>query len=206
MCILQIQVLTLVTDLTDSNNGQIGVQKTVAHFGKLDVLVNNASINKCSQPTDKSSFELYKKIMTINVDSVIKTSMEAVPYLIKTSGCIVFVSSVGFIKPEANNYAFRMSKAALSSYAKCLAVDVGPQIRVNIVSPGRMFSTPSPHRSADNELRGSTRTGVNKLAPQHDESEEIANTIYYLASDEASFVNGAEFYLDDGTIKPSAPL
>lgn len=144
--------------------------------------------------------------MTINVDSVVKTSMEAVPHLIKTSGCIVFVSSAGSIKPAANNYAFRMSKAALSSYAKCLAVDVGPQIRVNIVSPGRMFTLQPPRRLADEEPRGVAKIGTSRLAPRDEEFVEVAHTIYYLASDEASFVNGTEFFLGDEASKHPPPL
>lgn len=181
------------------------MQKTIDHFGKLDVLVNNACINKRSQPTDKSSFDLYRKTLTINVDSVVKTSMEAVPHLKRTSGCIVFVSSVGSIKPAANNYAFRMSKAALSSYAKCLAVDIGPQVRVNIVSPGRAFAL-QPRREVDEDSKGVSKVGSTNSLSRGGESEEIANTIFYLASDEASFVNGAEFFLDDSAIKSPALL
>lgn len=137
--------------------------------------------------------------MAINCESVIKTTMEALPHLEKSPGAnIVFVSSVASIKAGTNGYAYRMSKAALSSYAKCLAVDIADKrIRVNIVSPGPV-STPLFEKVglSDQEMRA--KMGPATLLGRVGECHEIATTIFYLASDEASFVNGAEFFVDGG--------
>lgn len=183
--------------MSDVQNGEAVVQKTVAHFGKLDVLVNNAGIYYKTHAADKSTFDEYKKTMAVNCDSVIKCTQEALPHLENSHGNIVFVSSVASCKPCNNGYAYRMSKAALSIYAKCLAVDIAPKIRVNIVSPGPT-STPLFERAglSDEQLR--KKMGPAILLGRVGESEEIANTIYFLASDEASFVNGAELFVDGG--------
>jgi len=188
-----------VADLSDVDNGELVVKKTIEKLGRLDVLVNNAGTYHKTHSADKSSFSLYRKTMTINVDSVVKTSMEAIPHLESTNGNIVFVSSVASVKPGANGYAYRMSKAALSSFAKCLAVDVAPKIRVNIVSPGPV-STPlfANVGISDDQLRA--KMGPATLLGRVGESEEIASTIFYLASDDASFVNGAEVFVDGGYI------
>lgn len=135
--------------------------------------------------------------MTINVDSVVQTTMEAIPHLEKTGGNIVFVSSVAAVKPTANGYAYRMSKAAISSYAKCLAVDVAPKIRVNIVSPGPV-ATPLFDKIGINRETLQAKTGPGTLLGRVGESDEIANAIYYLSSNDASFVNGAELFIDGG--------
>lgn len=177
------------------------MRETVSYFGKLDVLVNNAGVWYSTHSADKKSFDLYKKMMTINADSVVKTSMEAVPHLEKTNGNIVFVSSVASIKPGASVYAYRMSKAAMSIYAKCLAVDVAPKIRVNIVSPGPV-STPMLGLVGEEKKK---KMSSSTLLGRAGESDEIAKTIYYLASDDASFVNGSEIFVDGGYIcKPTA--
>lgn len=186
-----------MADLSNPDNGEVVVRKTLDHFGRLDVLVNNAGVFFKTHSADKETWELYKKTMTINVDSVVKTSMEAVPHLEKTGGNIVFVSSVASIKPTANGYAYRMSKAALSSYAKCLAVDVAPKIRVNIVSPGPV-ATPLFDKVGISRETLQANTGPGTLLGRVGESDEISNAIYYLASDEASFVNGAELFIDGG--------
>jgi len=195
--ITQEQAYPIIADLTNSENGSLVVRKTVDHFGRLDVLVNNAGVYYKTHAADESSLELYKKTMTINVDSVVRTTMEAIPHLERTGGNIVFVSSVASIKPAANGYAYRMSKAALSSYAKCVAVDVAPKIRVNIVSPGPV-ATPLFDKVGISRETLEKKMGPATLLGRVGESDEIAATIFYLASDDASFVNGAEIFVDGG--------
>lgn len=187
--------------MSNPNNGELIVKKTIDHFKTLDVLVNNTSIHFKTNSADKSSFELYRKTMAINCESVIKTTMEALPHLEKSQGNIVFVSSVASIRPGFNDYAYRMSKAAVSSYAKCLAIDIAPKIRVNIVSPGHVSTETFFDRDDTLYINQETK---NKQVQQATllgrigECDEIARTIFYLASDEASFVNGAELFVDGG--------
>lgn len=173
------------------------VKKTVEYFGRMDVLVNNAAVYFKTHSADKSTYELYKKTMTVNCDSVIKTTMEAIPHLEESGGNIVFVSSVASVKPSANGYAYRMTKAAISSYAKCLAVDVAPKVRVNIVSPGPV-ATPLFERAGISREALDKSTGPAILLGRVGESEEIAKAICFLASDDATFVNGAELFVDGG--------
>lgn len=191
------QALPVIADLSNPDNGELVINKTVDHFGKLDVLVNNAGVYFKTHSADKSSYELYRTTMKINCDSVIKTTMEAIPHLEKSGGNIVFVSSVASVKPSANGYAYRMTKAAISSYAKCLAVDLAPKIRVNIVSPGPV-ATPLFDKVGINKEALNRTTGPSILLGRVGESGEIAKAIYFLASDEATFVNGAELFVDGG--------
>lgn len=184
--------------MNDINNGAVVVRKSIEHFNRLDVLVNNVGIYSKTSSTDKSTFDTYRQIMTINVDSVVKTTQEAIPHIKSTKGNIVFVSSVASIKPAKDGYAYRMSKAALSSFAKCLACDLGPEIRVNIVSPGPV-STPLFTKVGMTEDELQAKIGKTTLLNRVGKTEEVANVIYFLASDEASFVHGAEWFVDGGS-------
>jgi NAD(P)-dependent dehydrogenase (short-subunit alcohol dehydrogenase family) len=188
-----------VADLAELDNAELIVKQTIAHFGRLDVLVNNVGVHFQTHAADKSSFELFQKTFNINVASVIKTTMEAVPHLERTEGRIVFVSSTASVKPAANGYAYRVSKAALSSYAKCLAIDIAPRVRVNIVSPGPV-ATPLFEKAGISRDELQTKVGPSNLLGRPGEADEVASAIFYLASDEASYFNGSEVFVDGGSL------
>lgn len=185
--------------MTDLNNAELVVKQTVDHFGRLDVLVNNVGVHYKTHAADKSSFELFQKTFAINVDSVIKTTMEAVPHLEMSGGNIVFVSSTASVKPAPNAYAYRMSKAALSSYAKCLAVDIAPKVRVNIVSPGPV-ATPLFDKAGINREALQAKASASTLLGRPGEVDEIASAIFFLASDEATYFCGSELFVDGGSL------
>lgn len=195
--------LKLVLNFDNPENGELAVKETIAHFGRLDVLVNNAGIFVRTPSTDPTSYDTYRQLMTINTDTTVKCTLAAIEHLRKTKGTIVFVSSVASIKPSPVGYAYCMSKASMSSFAKCLAIDVAPDIRVNIVSPGPV-STPIFERIGlkDEQVRKVMATTT--LQERVGESDEIANAIAFLISDDARFVNGHEMFIDGGyLIKPT---
>lgn len=195
--------LGLILDFHDPKNGEVAVQKTVEHFGKLDVLINNAGIFTRTPTSDMKSYDTYREVMTINTDATVRATLAAVEYIKKTNGNIIFVSSVASIKPSEMGFAYCMSKAAMSMFAKCLAIDVAPNVRVNIVSPGPVL-TPIFERVGLNEELVQALMNSTTLQNRIGSSEEIASTIAYLISDEASFVNGHEMFVDGGyLLKPS---
>lgn len=193
-----------MADLTDLDEAENLVSKTVDHFGKLDVLVNNAGVWTKTHAAQMASFSTYKSTMAINCDAVVKITLAAVSHLEKTDGNIVFTSSIASTRPSYSSYAYRMSKAAVTAFAKSLAVDVAPKIRVNIVSPGPV-STPLFQKAGirDEDLR--KKSGEKTLLGRVGETEEVAKAIFYLASEEASFVNGAELFVDGGYLCKPPP-
>lgn len=166
--------------------------------------MNNVGIHHSTHSADKSSFEPFQKIFNINVASVIKTTMEAVPHLEKSNGNIVFVSSTASVKPAANAYAYRVSKAALSSYAKCLAIDVAPKVRVNIVSPGPV-ATPLFDKAGISRDGLQAKAKATTLVGRPGEVEEIASAIYFLASEDGSYFCGSELFIDGGSLCKPVP-
>lgn len=184
-------------DFSVPANGKLAVDKTVEHFGQLDVLVNNAGMYLPTDGRDPETFDTYRQVMTINMDATVQASLAAVEHLKKTRGNMIFVSSVGAFKPSASCYAYCMSKAAMSSFAKCLAVDLSPNIRVNIVSPGPVKTSIMERIGLDPEAVAKV-TATATLQQRNGTTEEIAETIYFLASDKSSFIHGHELFIDGG--------
>lgn len=110
--------------------------KALWHFGRLDVLVNNAGIsNQDNVQTYKD--EEFNRIFDTNIRGVMKLTQLAVPYLKKTKGNIVNVSSMIGLNPMKNGLSYCMSKAALDQFTQCTALDLAEMgIRVNAVNPG----------------------------------------------------------------------
>lgn len=187
----------MVLDFSDASNGEVAVLKTVEHFGRLDVLVNNAGIFTKTLGTDPKTYDVYKEVMNINTDATVRATLAAVEHLKKSDGNLIFVSSVASVKASEAGYAYCMSKAAMSIFAKCLAIDLAPNVRVNIVSPGPVL-TPIFGRIGLNDEIVKKLMDSTTLQNRIGTSEEIASAIAYLISDEASFVNGHEMFIDGG--------
>lgn len=189
--------LALVLDFRKAENGELAVRRTVEHFGRLDVLINNAGILKNTLYNGPGTYETYKETMDINVDAAVRASLAACGPLKKTNGCLMFTSSVGGSKPHADVYAYCMSKAALSMLAKCLAVDLAPHVRVNIVSPGPVKTELMEEAGMTADMMGSL-LGSATLRGTVGECREVAALFYFLASDDSSFINGQEIFIDGG--------
>lgn len=192
-------------DFNDPENGQLAVEKTVEHFGRLDILVNNAGIfTKCAV-SEPNTYETYRQIMTINTDATVKASLAAVEPLKKTKGAMIFVSSVASMKPSEKGFAYCMSKASMTIFAKCLAIELAPEIKVNIVSPGPVLTPIFERVGLSMDL---VPTLMNDSTLQHRVGlpEEIASAIYFLVSDGGSFINGHDLIIDGGYLLKTLPL
>ncbi|KAF0034217.1 hypothetical protein F2P81_014283 [Scophthalmus maximus] len=128
--------LLLPGDLTDEETVKKTVEQTVAHFGRLDVLVNSAGILAMG---GIETFDLaqYDMVMNINVRSVYHLTQLCVPHLIETKGSIVNVSSVNGQRSFPGVLAYCMSKSAIDQFTRCIALELASkQVRVNSVCPG----------------------------------------------------------------------
>ena len=197
------QPLGLILDFAIATNGEVAVKKTIDHFGRLDVLVNNAGIFVRTIGDDPTTYEMYRQTLTINTDATVSATLAAVGELKKNKGQLIFVSSVASIKPSERGYAYCMSKAAMSMFAKCLAVDLAPDVRVNVVSPGPVDTTIFERVGLTSQMARQVMKSTT-LQERIGEPEEIAKTIYFLISDGGSFIHGHELFIDGGyLIKPS---
>jgi 3(or 17)beta-hydroxysteroid dehydrogenase len=187
-------------DVTNEDSWAAAVAATIAHFGKLDVLVNNAGISGSAEE-DLYSTEAWHRIMTVNATGVFLGVKYAIPAMIANGGgSIVNLSSIaGIIGSEGIHMAYNASKGAVRLMTKSTAVQhAKDNIRANSVHPGVMPPMVTSGRTADPAVRAA-RMGVIPMR-RPGESDEVANAVLFLASDEASYITGSEVLVDGGAI------
>ncbi|KRY68133.1 putative oxidoreductase -like protein [Trichinella pseudospiralis] len=193
-------VICLQCDVTNSESLKNAVQSTVNHFKQINILVNCAG-QFCRGSASTTDIELYDKVMAVNVRSVIQITQLCIPHLIRVGGCIVNVSSTSGMCSYADVAYYCMSKSALDSFTKCLALDLASKnVRVNSVNPG-VIVTELHKRGGMNDVE--YKQFLERSAKLHPvgrvgDVEEVARTIAFLASDEASFITGELLKVDGG--------
>lgn len=177
--------LTITGDLTIEKEIQNILETTIKTYGKLDILINNAGILTVGS-IEETTIMQYDETFATNVRPIYLLTQLAVPYLIKTKGSIVNVSSLAGLRSFAGLLAYCMSKAALDQFTKCVALDLAPkQVRVNSVNPG-VIVTDIFRRSglSDEECKNFIEM-MNTIHPLQrvGKPEEVASAIAFLASD-----------------------
>jgi len=189
-------VLPIIADVSDPDQVEDYIRETEKNFGRLDALVNNAGVADFG-PISETTFERWRTIMATNLDGVFLTSQAAVP-LMKHSGggAIVNIASISGLRASTLRVAYGTSKAAVIQLTLQQAAELGEVgIRANAVAPGPVAT----------KLAMAVHT-PEIIAAYHDAlplnrygtEEEIANTIWFLCSDEASFVTGQVIAADGG--------
>ncbi len=184
-------------DVTDENSWAAAVKETVAHFGKLNVLVNNAGIVQVKALVDTSVAD-YMKVIEINQLGVF-LGMRSVAGAMKEagSGSIINISSIDGLIGMSGGSAYCASKFAVRGMTKVAAMELGPDnIRVNSIHPGGIH-TPMITQAGMDE---SVMTDIFSKVPlgRVGQPEEMATLAAYLASDDSSYSTGSEFIADGG--------
>ena len=184
-------------DVTDEAQWQNAVGEAVSRFGKLDILVNNAGIYRTNTVHDTSEAE-WDQIMEINAKGVFLGTKAAIPELKKNGGgSIVNISSVAGLVGNHISSAYTASKGAVRLFTKSTAIQYAADgIRANSVHPGTIETPMTAALLATPEYRQDRvdRTPLGRLG----KPEDVAYGVLFLASDEASFMTGAELVIDGG--------
>src|SRR5579863_4672931 len=189
--------LAATLDVTSEPQWRALIDKTLASYGRLDILVNNAGISG-SAVGDPDGLAGWDRIIAVNQTSVFLGTKLAAEQMAKSGGgSIVNISSImGFVGGATGHPAYCASKGAVRIYTKAAAVRYGPLgVRVNSVHPGYM----PPMLNATNAGERADKIALTPLR-RLGEPLEVANGVLFLASDEASFVTGAELVIDGGFI------
>jgi len=191
------QALFVRLDVTAEADWAKAVELAVSSYGKLDVLVNNAGISSRAF-TDDTAIDGWDKIMEVNSKGVFLGTRAAVPKMLEAGGgSIINISSImGLVGSAGGHPAYNASKGAVRIFSKAMAVRHGKDnIRVNSVHPGFMPPMASGIAYDQDQRRGSL-----EQTPLGREGrvEEVANAVLFLASDEASYITGAELAVDGG--------
>jgi len=167
------------------------IDRSFALTGRIDVLVNNAGINRRGNLLSLSD-EDWKLSFTVNLDSMFHLCRATLPHMITAGGgAIVNTASQWGLYPAPNHIAYNTTKAAVAAFTQNLARDYAPEkIRVNAVCPGEIHT---PMLEAGVKRSGRTIADLDKLVPfgRIGKPEEVAALVAFLASDEAAFMCGS---------------
>src|SRR5258706_362009 len=186
-------------DVTNETEWQATIDATIDAFGKLDILVNDAGISG-SAVDDLFDTAAWDRIMAINSTGTFLGMKVAIPAMQKAGGgSIVNISSISGITGQRGiHVAYNASKGAVRTLTKAAAVQQGRHnIRVNSVHPGLMPPMRTSGRTADPAGRAQWIESSVPLG-RAGRSEEVANAVLFLASDDASYITGAELCVDGG--------
>jgi len=187
-------------ELTNETDTKNILETTIKHYGKLNVLVNNAgSLENGS--IENTSLEQFDRVFNLNVRSMYHLTMLAVPHLVESKGSIVNVSSVNGLRSFPGVLAYCMSKSAVDQFTRCVAIELaGKQVRVNSVNPG--VTVTNLHKNSgmsEEQLKNFfEHSKVTHALGRPGDVQEVAKTIAFLAGDDASFITGATLPVDGG--------
>jgi NAD(P)-dependent dehydrogenase (short-subunit alcohol dehydrogenase family) len=197
-------VVFVECDVSDEGSVEHAVERTVSELGALHVLVNNAGIFTPMKGIEASS-EDWQRILAVNVIGPALMAKYAVPHIRHAGGgAIVNIGSVSSFIAQKGHMTYNTTKGAVAEMTRCMALDlVDDGIRVNGVCPGSVWTAETQRMTEElgltrEEVTMRPNLGLEQMMRRLADPREIGYAVLYLASDEASFVTGANLMVDGG--------
>jgi len=196
------RALAVPTDLAEETSVMAMVQATVAGFGRLDILHNNAALTDSGfldrdTPVTELDVEVWDRTLAVNLTSQMLSCKHAIPEMVRNgSGSIINMSSGASLKGDRTRTAYGVSKAGVNTLTMYVASAHGSQgIRVNTIVPGLIITEAVQAHLTESMLSG---LGRSILTPRLGRPDDIANLVLFLASEESSYITGQMITIDGG--------
>ncbi|MEV0945620.1 SDR family oxidoreductase [Rhodococcus sp. NPDC049939] len=196
--------IAVTADVSEEKQVQELVERTVAEFGGLHVVVPNAGI-ATTKPLAQTSFEEWRKVMSVDLDGVFLTIRHSLPAMLESGGgSIVTISSISSTTGSALIGSYAAAKAAVRNLTETLSAELRFQnIRANALLPGFIDTDlVKTHQSSFEEALGLEAGGFDDLITtkqtRYGRTEEVAAAAVFFASDQSSWCNGSSLILDGG--------
>lgn len=184
--------LAIHADLAEDAAAEVVVAQTLARFGRIDVIVNNAGVI-ASTPKEQVDRAAQRALLDVNLLAPAALLAAALPHL-RPGAAIVSISSVNAVLPPRDAALYGASKAALNLWTRAMAKELGPQgIRVNAVAPGAV-NTPEAPRDAALTAAFVELTALGRIG----RPEDIAKAVRFLASEASAFITGEVLTVSGG--------
>lgn len=186
-------------DLTNEEDAKAMVEKTVATFGGLDILINNAGSLVARKMLNNMETDFWHKVMDINLTSMMFVSRAAATHLGKNehSSIVNLASLAGRKGGHPGSLVYATSKGAILTFTRALSTELGPQgTRVNAVAPGLILGTSFHNTHTTKESAAETTAGI--PIQRAGNSADVARAVLYLASEYDGFITGATLDINGG--------
>ncbi|QOD60945.1 glucose 1-dehydrogenase [Polaribacter haliotis] len=193
------KALAIAGDLTKEVQAKSMVEKTVASFGGLDILINNAGSLVARKMLSEMESDFWDKVMDINLTSMMFVTKAAAPYLAKNenSSIVNLASLAGRKGGHPGSLVYATSKGAILTFTRALSTELGPQgTKVNAVAPGLILGTSFHNTHTTKESANETIAGI--PIKRAGNAADVARAVLYLASEYDGFITGATLDINGG--------
>jgi NAD(P)-dependent dehydrogenase (short-subunit alcohol dehydrogenase family) len=201
------RTLILLCDVRDECAMKSSIDRLAQECGRIDIVFANAGINGVRAPLECLTPDEWDFVMQVNLRGAFLAAKYAIPYLKKGGGSIIFNASVkgSRVFCQMGYAAYSSGKAALIALAKTLALELAEhRIRVNVICPGPIDGTQINAKHAEHDMDRlfpageTTHPGPLLTRGKFGTPLDVAQAVFFLSSDAASFVTGTEFFIDGG--------
>lgn len=193
--------LGFACDVSDNQQVEAAIARTLEHYGRLDVIHNNAGIATPSKPLHETSDDEWDALFNINLKSVLYTTRHGLQALKASKGCILNTSSLVGVMGQEIHAAYTATKGGMNTLTKSMALDYAPYgIRVNAVCPAGTWTPMLRNWCAEQPDPSSIERYLDEIHPLGycPEGDVIADASLFLVSDEARFVTGHIMHVSGG--------
>jgi len=176
----QISAAAFACDVTDDTAVERVVAEVIGHFGRLDILVNDAAYNKAIPfaDLDDLTMEVWDRIIAVNLTGPMRLTKAVAPVMkAQGRGRIVNIASVAGVAPTGSSIAYAVSKAGLIHLTRCMAVALAPETLVNCVAPGLLEGTRATSNLRAEQIRNSAATSLLKKPADKDDCADMVVTM-----------------------------
>jgi 3-oxoacyl-[acyl-carrier protein] reductase len=176
----RINAAAFACDVTDGAAAERVVGEVSGHFGRLDILVNDAAYNKAIpfEDLDSLTMEVWDRIIAVNLTGPMRLTKAVAPVMkARGRGRIVNISSVSGLGPTGSSIAYAVSKAGLIHLTRCMAVALAPEVLVNCVAPGLLEGTRATANLRREQIERSSSTALLKRPADKDDCADMVVTM-----------------------------
>ena len=185
------------TDVSEEESVRNSVAASVDQFGNISGLINNAAI-QIDKPVTKLTLNEWNRVIGVNLTGAFLCAKHSAPFLKNSKGSIINISSTRAFQSEANTEAYSASKGGILALTHSLAMSLGPEIKVNCISPGWIDVSAIKKKSRANQIELSEDDHLQHPAGRVGKPEDIANMVLFLLNPENDFITGQNFIIDGG--------
>ncbi|KAF0235820.1 MAG: bacilysin biosynthesis oxidoreductase [Prolixibacteraceae bacterium] len=186
-----------LTDVSEEESVRKSIAASFKQFDNISGLINNAAI-QIDKPVNELTLEEWNRVIGTNLTGAFLCAKHAAPFLKNLKGSIINISSTRTFQSEPNTEAYSASKGGILALTHSLAISLGPEIKVNCISPGWIDVSGIKKKSKANQIELSEADHSQHPAGRVGKPEDIANMVLFLLNPENDFITGQNFIIDGG--------